>query len=468
MYFYDGRPEFIQGKPSNQIKTVIGSVIIKPLAPVLLFALRPSLRYNGIQRREVQTVAQLIFHVDVNSAYLSWESSRRVAACESDLRLIPAVIGGDREKRTGVVLAKSIPAKKIGIQTGEPIGMALRKCPDLVIVRPDFRLYEENSRKFMDLCREYAPVVEKASIDECYLDMSGTHRIYPDPVALAHTIRNRIREEFGFTVNIGIGSNKLLAKMASDFEKPDKVHTLFLEEIPQKMWPLPVGALFTVGEATADKLRRDKILTIGDLAHADLPHLQKLIGARAGRHLRDFANGIDPSPVLAEPEEPKGYSISTTLEEDVKKAAQAYPVLLALADSVTARIRSDGARAYCVAVTIRTNAFRTKSHQRSLMNPTDISREVYEISRELFDELWDGVTPLRLLGISLTNVTREETVQTSFFADESREKARKIDKARDALNAKFGASALVRGSSIRSNLDVGKKYRAQLELKKEE
>lgn len=411
-------------------------------------------------------MARLVFHVDVNSAFLSWEAARRVANGEADIRLIPAVIGGDREKRTGVVLAKSIPAKKFGIKTGEPIGMALRRCPDLLIAKPDFRLYEENSKKFMDICREYAPVVEKASIDECYLDMSGTHRIYPDPVALAHTIRERIRNELGFTVNVGIGENKLLAKMASDFEKPDKVHTLFRSEMPQKMWPLPIGELFTVGSATADKLRHAKIMTIGDLAHTDLARVQKIVGMKMGKQIHDYANGIDPSPVLAEPEEAKGYSISTTLEEDIKKAEQAYPVLLALADSVTARIRSDGAKAYCVAVTIRDNAFKTRSHQRSLMNPTDISNEVYQISKELYEELWDGVTPLRLLGISMTNITKEETMQFSLFQGEAKEKARKIDKAKDALNAKFGTATIVRGSSIQSKIDVGKKYTAQMELQK--
>ena len=409
-------------------------------------------------------MARLVFHVDVNSAYLSWEAARRVANGESDLRLIPAVIGGDREKRTGVVLAKSIPAKKLGIKTGEPIGMALRKCPDLLMAKPDFQLYETNSKKFMDICREYAPVVEKASIDECYLDMSGTHRIYPDPIALAHTIKDRIRNELGFTVNIGIGENKLLAKMASDFEKPDKVHTLYLHEVPQKLWPLPVGELFTVGSSTADKLKQAKIMTIGDLAHTDLARVQKIVGLKIGKHIHDYANGIDPSPVLMEPEEAKGYSISTTLEEDVKKAAQAYPVLLALADSVTARIRSDGAKAYCIAVTIRDNSFKTRSHQRSLENPTDISKEVYETSKELFDELWDGATPLRLLGIAMTNITREDTAQFSLFPDEKKEKARKIDKAKDALNAKFGTSTIVRGSSIQSKIDVGKKYKVQIEL----
>lgn len=408
-------------------------------------------------------MGKLIFHIDVNSAFLSWEAARRVARGEADIRQIPAVIGGDREKRTGVVLAKSIPAKRFGIQTGEPIGMALRKCPDLFIAKPDFRLYEENSRKFIDICREYAPVVEQASIDECYLDLSGTHRIYPDPVALAHTIKGRIRTELGFTVNVGIGENKLLAKMASDFEKPDKVHTLFPAEVPEKMWPLPVGELFTVGGSTAEKLRKAKILTIGDLARSDLPRIQRIVGIKLGRHIHDYANGIDPSPVLAQPEEAKGYSISTTLESDIKKASQAYPVLLALADSVTARIRADGAKAYCVAVTIRSNAFRNQSHQRSLQTPTDISREVYRISRELFDELWDGVTPLRLLGIALTNVTREDVTQCTLFPDESREKAQVLDRTADALNAKFGQATIVRGSRIQSKLDVGKKYQAQLE-----
>ena len=316
----------------------------------------------------------------------------------------------------------------------------------------------------MDICREYAPSVEKASIDECYLDMSGTHRIYPDPIAAAYTIKDRIRDELGFTVNVGIGENKLLAKMASDFEKPDKVHTLFFKDVADKMWPLPVGDLFSVGRSTADKLRRAKIMTIGDLAHTDLEKVQKLLGMKMGKHIRDYANGIDPTPVLAEPEEAKGYSISTTLETDLRKATQAYPVLLALADSVTARIRSDGAKACCVAVTIRDNTFKTQSHQQRLMNPTDVSREVYEISKSLFDALWDGVTPLRLLGIAMTNVTREKTEQVSLFVDERKEKARKIDKTRDALNAKFGDSTIMRGSSVTSKMDVGKKYKAQIEL----
>ena len=408
---------------------------------------------------------RLIFHVDVNSAFLSWEAARRVANGEEDIRLIPSAIGGDREKRTGVVLAKSIPAKKFGIKTGEPIGMALRKCPDLYLARPDFRLYEQCSKAFMDICREYAPVVEKYSIDECFLDMSGTHRLYPDPVAIAHTIKDKIRDELGFTVNVGIGDCKILAKMASDFEKPDKVHTLFRNEIPQKMWPLPVGDLFTVGSSTAEKLEKSRIRTIGELANSDLFRIQRIVGVKMGQQIWNYANGIDSSPVSSAPEEAKGYSISTTLEEDVVTLQQAHAVLLALTDSVTARMRSDGVKAFCVAVSIRSNDFKTRSHQRKLMDPTDISKEVYQISKQLFGELWDGHTPLRLLGISLTDLTHEDTPQLSLFPDESRDKARKLDKAYDAINSKFGASTIMRGSSVQSKLDVGKKYRAQMEQK---
>lgn len=335
------------------------------------------------------------------------------------------------------------------------------------MARPDFRLYVECSKAFMDICREYAPVVEKFSIDECFLDMSGTHRLYPDPVAIANTIKDRIREELGFTVNVGIGDCKL-AKMASDFEKPDKVHTMFRSEIPQKMWPLPVRDLFTVGASTAEKLEKSRIRTIGDLANSDLSAIQRIVGVKMGQQIYHYANGIDPSPVLAEPEEAKGYSVSTTLEEDVVTERQAHAVLLALTDSVTARMRADGVKAYCIAVSIRSNDFKTRSHQRKLMDPTDISKEVYQISRQLFGELWDGHIPLRLLGIALTDLTHEEQSQMSLFPDEGRDKARRLDKAYDAINSKFRAATIVRGSSVQSKLEVGKKYRAQMEQKKKE
>lgn len=410
---------------------------------------------------------RLIFHIDVNSAFLSWEAARRVALGEADIRLIPSAIGGDRDKRTGVILAKSLPAKALGIRTGEPVAMALRKCPSLFLAKPDFKLYETNSRAFMDICRQYAPVVEKYSIDECFLDMSGTHRIYPDPVAIAHTIKDRIFRELGFTVNVGISCCKVLAKMASDFEKPDKVHTLFQNEIEAKLWSLPVGDLFTVGHSTAEKLEKVGIRTIGDLAATPLCQLEKIVGAKLGRQIHDYANGIDPSPVLAQPESAKGYSNSTTLEQDVRTAPQADRVLLALADSVAVRMRADGVKAFCIAVTIRSNDFKTKSHQRTLPDATDITKEIYQVSRELFRQLWDGHTPLRLLGISLTDMTGDDTSQLSLFPDAGREKARRLDKATDTINSKFGADTIVRGTNFQSQLTVGKKHQAQFELKNE-
>lgn len=402
---------------------------------------------------------RLIFHVDVNSAFLSWESARRVANGEQDLRLIPAAIGGDQDKRTGVILAKSIPAKAFGVQTGEPVSMALRKCPKLILARPDFQLYRSCSHAFIEVCHSYAPVVEKASIDECFLDMTGTGRVYPDPVAIAHKIKDEIKKRFGFTVNVGIGNNKLLAKMASDFEKPDKVHTLFSSEIPAKLWPLPVGDLLTVGRSTAAKLERAGVHTIGALANMELSTVQGIIGIKWGKQLLDYARGLDGSPVRSVPEEAKGYSISTTLEEDVTTLDQAKQILLALADSVSARMRRDGAKAGCVAVSIRDNGFHTRSHQRTLEQPTDITGEVFSAAVELFRELWDQQTPLRLLGISLTELNKGEYVQQSLFQDANREKARQLDRAVDSLRGRFGTDIISRGTTVQSGLNVGRKFK---------
>ncbi|MBQ8788474.1 MAG: DNA polymerase IV [Oscillospiraceae bacterium] len=408
---------------------------------------------------------RIIFHIDVNSAFLSWEAAKRVKNGEADIRLIPSAIGGDRDKRTGVILAKSIPAKKFGIKTGEPIGMALRKCPDLYLAKPDFRLYVKCSKAFMDICREYTPVVEKYSIDECFLDMTGTNMLYPDPIAAAYEIKDRIYRELGFTVNVGIGPCKILAKMASDFEKPNKVHTLFYDEVPKKMWPLPVGELFSIGHSTADKLECAGIKTIGDLAMLDLTSVQSLIGDKIGKQIYDYANGIDPSPVLKEPEEAKGYSISTTLEEDVVTAEEANKILLALADSVSARMRADDKKAFCIGVTIRGNNFKNHSHQHTLDEATDITTEIYNVSKKLFSELWDKKTPLRLLGISLTQITDEDNTQLSFFPTETKEKERRLDKAMDSIRSRFGSETVVRASNYNSDLNVGKKYKAQIENK---
>lgn len=399
---------------------------------------------------------RVVFHIDVNSAFLSWEATRRVKQGMNDLRLVPSAIGGDRETRTGVILAKSIPAKKYGVKTGEPVGMALKKCPSLILAHPDFSLYEASSKAFMDICREYTPTLEKFSIDECFLDMSGMEKIYPDILAVAREIKDRIKTELGFTVNVGVGSNKLLAKMASDFEKPDKVHTLFDYEIEEKMWHLPVRELFSVGESTAQKLERSYIKTIGELARMDIAVVKSILGVKAGEHLHNYANGIDDSPVLENRERAKGYGNSITLEYDVKSFSDAYKILLALSDSTAARMRADGMKARCVSVSIRDIDFNDKSHQKRLSASSDITTEIFSVCQSLINELWDTKKPLRLLGVTLSDVTDEDDIQLSIFDSDKKDKERAIDKTVDSIRNKFGKDTIVRGGIYKKNIKVGK------------
>jgi DNA polymerase-4 len=406
---------------------------------------------------------RLIFHVDVNSAFLSWEAARRVKEGLPDLREIPSCIGGDPKSRLGIVVAKSIPAKKYGVTTGEPVALALRKCPDLVCVPGDFALFDRCSRAFKKICASYAPVMESFSIDEVFLDMSGTHLIYPDPVAVAHEIKDKIRDELGFTVNVGIGTNKLLAKMASDFEKPDKVHTLFPSEIPEKMWPLPVRDLLFLGKASEQKLLRAGIKTIGDMSKSDEAEIRQLLGDKNGRQLYRYANGIDDSPVRSEREEAKGYSAETTVEEDIVTYEQALSLLLAQCDVVAARMRRDGKKCSCVAVTYRTLDFKTRSHQKNFEDPTDVTEEIFAQVKKLLYECWK-CEPLRLIGVALTDLTSDEFRQMSLFENtEDREKQKKVDETIDDIRRRFGNGMIVRGSTISTAGKVARKARAQLD-----
>lgn len=407
-------------------------------------------------------MSRLIFHIDVNSAFLSWESARRVKQGLSDLRDIPACIGGDPKKRTGIVVAKSIPAKKYGITTGEPVAMALRKCPELVIVKSDFELYIKCSRAFKEICASYAPVMESFSIDEVFLDMTGTSLIYPDPIKTAHEIKDKIRDELGFTVNVGISTNKLLAKMASDFEKPDKVHTLFSEEIPTKMWPLSVRDLLFLGKAFEKKLTEAGIRTIGDMAHVSESEIQALLGNKAGHQLHQYALGIDESPVKAKPEEAKGFSVETTFNDDIVSVEQVLPILLEQCDVVTTRMRRKGKKCTSVSVTFRTLDFKNKSHQTTLSNATDMTDEIFRNAKKLFTESWKG-EPLRLIGVALTNLTDESFEQLSLFEDnEKKERHRKLDATMDEIRQKFGNDKITRASIMNSNSGIARKARAQM------
>lgn len=381
-----------------------------------------------------------------------------------DLREIPSCIGGDPKSRRGIVVAKSIPAKKYGVTTGEPVSMALRKCPELVCVPGDFALFETCSRAFKKICASYAPVMESFSIDEVFLDMSGTEKIYPDPVKLAHEIKDRIREELGFTVNIGIGTNKLLAKMASDFEKPDKVHTLFPAEIPTKMWHLPVRDLLFLGKASEQKLIKAGIKTIGEMARYPETEIQRLLGEKTGHQLYEYANGRDDSPVRGEREEAKGYSAETTTEEDIVTYEQAFSLLLAQCDVVAARMRKDGKKCSCVSVTYRMLDFRTRSHQKKLENPTDVTEEIFAQIKNLLRECWQ-CQPLRLIGVALTDLTSDDFRQMSLFENtENHEKQKKVDGVVDDIRKRFGNGMIVRGSTMKTADKVARKAKAQMDL----
>ena len=382
-----------------------------------------------------------------------------------DLREIPSCIGGDPKSRRGIVVAKSIPAKKYGVTTGEPVSMALRKCPELVCVPGDFALFETCSRAFKKICASYAPVMESFSIDEVFLDMSGTQKIYPDPVKLACEIKDRIREELGFTVNIGIGTNKLLAKMASDFEKPDKVHTLFPAEIPTRMWPLPVRDLLFLGKASEQKLIKAGIKTIGEMARYPETEIQRLLGEKTGHQLYEYANGRDDSPVRGEREEAKGYSAETTTEEDIVTYEQAFSLLLAQCDVVAARMRKDGKKCSCVSVTYRMLDFRTRSHQKKLGNPTDVTEEIFVQVKNLLYECWQ-CQPLRLIGVALTDLTSDDFRQMSLFENtENHEKQKKVDGVVDDIRKRFGNGMIVRGSTMKTADKVARKAKAQMDLR---
>lgn len=397
---------------------------------------------------------RIIFHIDVNSAFLSWTAVEQLKnGAEVDLREIPSIIGGNQESRHGVVLAKSVPAKKYGIVTGEPVANALRKCPNLVMAPPNHKMYNEYSRRLMNFLLDYTPDIEQVSVDECYMDFTGIAHKYHSPVVAAFEIKDAVYEKFGFTVNIGISVNHLLAKMASDFEKPNKVHTLFPEEVPVKMWPLPVSELYMAGRSSVEVLNKLEIRTIGELAQAD-PNLLELHLKSHGRTLWEFANGKAGDKVIRERVENKGIGNSTTLPKDAETEEDAKKVLLWLAETVGGRLRKENVKAKMVSVEIKYSTFQSVSHQKQLLKATNADKVVYETACELFRELWNG-KPIRLLGIRTSKLVDEaEPEQLSIFDLQSAmeqktpkdEKHQKLDKALDQIRKKYGDGAIVRGS----------------------
>ncbi len=385
---------------------------------------------------------RIIFHIDVNNAFLSWSALELLKnGSKIDIRTIPSVVGGDEKKRHGIVLAKSMPAKKAGVVTGEPIYLARRKVDKLYVVSSNKQKYYEYSEKFYKILCKYSPMVERYSIDECFLDMTGMEKMFGDMESLAYKIKKEIKDNLGFTVNVGIGNSKLCAKMASDFEKPDKVHTLFNNEIETKMWPLLVDNLFMVGKSSSKKLHEMGINKIYDLAHADVNLLIRHFKSM-GKTMYEYANGIDNSPVERPIPKNQGIGHSTTLPEDVLDLSYLKKILHKLSCMVGMRLRDEKKYAMVVTVQLKNNDFFSYAHQKKLMNPISSNEDIYEVSCELLKNMWKE-EPIRLIGLRVSSLTDKTYEQISLFDETGKmHKRNKVQKALDDINKKYGNNTI--------------------------
>ncbi len=394
-----------------------------------------------------------ILHVDVNNAFLSWTAVEKIKEGETlDIRTIPAVIGGDEAQRKGIVLAKSNIAKQFGIQTGEPIFFARKKCPNIQIFQSDFNVYRKYSNALYNLLLEYTDKIERYSIDECFLDLTGYIPKTRKLINIANEISKRVKEELGFTVNIGVAPNKLLAKMASDFEKPDKVHTLYKEEIETKMWKLPVAELFMVGRKSLPKLQKMGIKTIGDLAKSDEELLIKKF-SKYGKIIWEYSNGIDNEEVNYIKEKPKNIGNSITLPYDYNNIEKIEEVLLALVEQVSYRLRNQEMFANVVNVQIKTNEFKVFSHQRKLDFATDSTKIIGKEAKKLLTEIYNN-TPIRLIGVSVSGLVEKEERQISLFENVENEKQKKIDSVLDNIKEKYGYEAITRAGKMQIDKNI--------------
>ena len=394
-----------------------------------------------------------ILHVDVNNAFLSWTAVEKLKNGETlDIRTIPAIIGGDEAQRKGIVLAKSNIAKQFGIQTGEPIFFARKKCPNIQIFQSDFNVYRKYSNALYNLLLEYTNKIERYSIDECFLDLTGYIPKTRKLIDIAYEISKRVREELGFTVNIGVAPNKLLAKMASDFEKPNKVHTLYQEEIETKMWKLPVAELFMVGRRSLPKLQKMGITTIEDLAKSDEKLLIKNFG-KYGKMIWEYSNGIDNEEVNYIKEKPKNIGNSITLPYDYNDIEKIEEVLLALVEQVSYRLRNQEMFANVVNVQIKTNEFKVFSHQRKLDFATDSTKIIGKEAKKLLTEIYNN-TPIRLIGVSVSGLVEKEERQISLFENVENEKQKKIDSVLDNIKEKYGYEAITRAGKMQIDKNI--------------
>lgn len=391
---------------------------------------------------------RIVFHIDVNSAYLSWEATYALQhGAAIDLRTIPSIVGGDQSKRHGIVLAKSIPAKNFNIITGETVYSALQKCPQLVMVPPNYERYIKASDEMISILKEYSPYIQRYSIDEAFLDYYNSNTHWLDA---AYEIKDRIEMELGFTVNIGIGPNKLLAKMASNFKKPNNVHTLFSYEIKEKMWPLPIEDLFMVGSKTKAKLNGRGIFNIGELAVLDKEYIYSWL-KKPGLLIWEYANGIESSAVKNTAIPVKSVGNSTTTSFDVDNRREAHMVLLAISEMIGMRVRDIEQNGSVVCVSLKNDSFYSYSHQRRLDIPTSSTNSIYRTARKLFDEMWKGEL-LRHFSINISELSSNDFFQLSIIEDYNK-KEEILDKTIDNLRYRFGYDSVIRSCFLHSGIN---------------
>lgn len=390
---------------------------------------------------------RIIFHVDVNNAFLSWSAVLLLKnGYKQDIRKIPSIIGGDESQRHGIVLAKSPIAKKYGIVTAETIYSAKRKCPNLQIFPPNHEFYYQKSKELMNYLRNFTPTLEQFSVDECFMDMTGTNYLYKDYVKLAHEIKDNIKTKFGYTVNVGIANNKLCAKMASDFEKPDKVHTLFEDEIETKLWPLPVKDLFMCGKKTTEELNKMHIYTIKDLANTNQETLNKKFKSQ-GAYLKEAAFGIDNTPVIAKKGKRQSISTTTTLPHDETDTEKLKEIILRQTEDVMRQLREKKLYTSTIAIIYKDSTFKNYSYQETLNNSTNNTEKVLKAIVKLFDKTYNQ-EKIRLIGVRISNLTENKQTQISLF-DENEEHDKKVDSIQgtiDEINKKFGSTIVLPAS----------------------
>lgn len=391
--------------------------------------------------QERSSMQKVVFLVDMNAFFISCEMTRN-----SSLVGIPAAVAGDPKKRSGIILAANYEARSCGVKTAMVLHQALKFCPQLILVPPDHRFYQQKSDDVMDLLSNYTPVMEQNSIDEAWLDMTGCEGLFGNPLNTAKRIMDEIKEKLGLWCSIGIAGNKFLSKMAAEMKKPLGITELWEHDIPQKLWPLPVKEMYGIGAKTADKLNRMGIRTIGNLAEFDADRIISILG-KSGNEIYMHAHGIDNNPVLARIDDNmKSIGRSTTLPEDIADVGKARLVLMELADDIGMTARKHGKKGRTVHITLKFSDFQTFTRQTTI-SATNTTREIYRAGCSLLEKNWNKSHPVRLIGISLSGFHENCPLDQPSLFDQMEDNMRtdkneQIDAAMDKIRNKYGSKTI--------------------------